>query len=319
MKRLLLIIFFIAIMNLFTGCSKITNYNWKSNEKIKVGVCISDYNDVFRHYLLNEMKNYSKNLENVEVTYVDSKKNFNIQLSQVENFVSEGEDVIIVNPVYTNLTDLIGEKAKAANIPVITLLSSFNNENDPLSYINSDLKQSGALVMEYIAKKMNYKGNVAILMGPAGDDAQRIRTEAFREVIGKYPNMKVVSEESADWDRARGRAVMENWIDSKMQIDAVVSNNDEMAIGAADAIESAGKSNQIIVGSIDATPDALQYLKNGKIDATVYQDAFALAKISLDTAVKAAEGKSVEKTIKIPNELVTPDNVDKYIIRWNNK
>ena len=103
-------------------------------------------------------------------------------------------------------------------------------------------------------------------------EAQRLRTEAFHEVIAKYPDMKIVAEQTAEWNRAKGMALMESWLESDKDIDVVACENDEMAIGALMAIEEAGKLGKITVGGIDATPDALDYLKSGKLAVTVFQN-----------------------------------------------
>lgn len=319
MKKFLLMMLTVMTICLFISCVKIGNDTVKDINKIKIGVCIANGNDKYGSYLLNEMKNYSKSLKDVEVVFADAKQNSNTQLSQVEDFISQRVDAIIVTPVYIDSSKEITDKAKAANIPIISLMNPFENQSDSACYIAPDSKQASTLEMEYIAKKMNYKGNVAIMMGPMDDRAQRVRTETYHEVIAKYPDMKIVAEQSAEWDRARGMALMETWLKSGKEIDAVASNNDEMAIGALKAIEAAGKLGKITVGGIDATPESLQYLKSGKLAVTVFQDAAKLGKSSIDTAIKAVKGENVEKTINIQNELVTPENVDQYIAKWKNK
>ncbi|AGK99006.1 sugar ABC transporter substrate-binding protein [Clostridium pasteurianum] len=319
MKKFLLMMLTVMTICLFIGCVKTGNDTAKDINKIKIGVCIANGNDKYGSYLLDEMKNYSKSLKDVEVVFADAKQNSNTQLSQVEDFISQRVDAIIVTPVYIDSSKEITDKAKAANIPIISLMNPFENQSDSACYIAPDSKQAATLEMEYLAKKMNYKGNVAIIMGPMDDRAQRVRTETYHEVIAKYSDMKIVAEQPAEWDRARGMALMETWLKSGKEIDAVASNNDEMAIGALKAIEAAGKLGKITVGGIDATPDSLQYLKSGKLAVTVFQDAAKLSKSSIDTAIKAANGENVEKTINIQNELVTPENVDQYIAKWKNK
>lgn len=269
--------------------------------------------------MLNEMKNYSKSLNDVELVYADAKQDSNIQISQVENFISQGVDAIIVNPVDATLTKLITNKAKAAKVPIISFNEQFVNQNDAACYVGSDSKQLGTLEMEYLAKKMNYKGNVAIMMGKMDGEAQRMRTEAYHEVVAKYPDMKIVTMQTADWNRARAMALMQTWLESGKEIDTVACNSDEMAIGALKAIEAAGKLGKIVVGGIDATPDALDYLKSGKLAVTVLQDQPGLAQSAIETAVKVAKGENVEKTILLQNELVTPEDADKYMDKWKNK
>ncbi|PRR84348.1 sugar ABC transporter substrate-binding protein [Clostridium vincentii] len=315
-KFLLMALITIMMISSFTGCEQRTNDTLKATKKIKIGVCLSNFNNKYTSYLLDEMKNYSESLNNAEVVYVDSKNDSNIQLSQVENLISQGVDVIVVNPVYTDASKSITDKAKAAKIPIISIMIPFKNQNDAACFIAPDSEQTGLLQMEYLAKKMNFKGNVAIMMGPMGDNAQRLRTKAYHEVIAKYPDMKLVAEQTAQWDRARGMALMENWLQSGKEIDVVASNNDEMAIGALKAIEAAGKLGEITIGGMDATPEALDYLKSGKLAVTVFQDATKLGQCSIETAVKVAKGENVEKIINIQNELVTPENADEYIAKW---
>lgn len=303
---------------LVTGCVQKVNTILKATKKIKIGVCLSKFSDKFWTYSLNEIKNYSKPLDNVEVLYADAKWDSSLQLSQVENFISQRVDVLLVAPVDSNDSKKITDKANAAKIPIITLNDPFATQDDAACFIGSDANQQGTLEMEYLAKKMNYKGNVAIMLGKIDGELKRLRTEAYHEVIAKYPDMNIVVEQTADWDRTRGMALMQTWLESGKKIDAVACNSDEMAIGASKAIEAAGKLGKIYVGGIDATPDGLDYLKSGKLDVTVFQDGAGQARCAIDTAIKLSRSEHVEKTILFQNELVTPENADKYIARWKN-
>ncbi|MCB2292726.1 sugar ABC transporter substrate-binding protein [Clostridium algoriphilum] len=307
----------VMTMSLFTGCGQKINDTSMTSQKIKIGVCISNFNDKFTSYLLNEMKNYSKSLKNVEVVYVDSKNDSNIELSQVEKFISQKVDAIVVQPVDTDLTKPLTDIAKAAKVPIMSVSRPFENQNDAVGYVSSDSKQAAKLEMEYIAKKMHFKGNVAIMMGTMGQEQQRFRIQGYHDVIAKYPDMKIIAEQTADWDRDKGTALMEEWLQSGKKIDAVVASNDEMAIGALKAIEVAGKLGKITVGGIDATPEALDYLKSGKLAVTVFQNAKEMGQCTIKTAVKVANGESVEKTMIFSNGLVAPKDAVKYMAKWN--
>lgn len=320
MKKVIsMILVTVVTMYLFIGCTAIDNCI-KTNSKNKIGVCMADSNDKFYSYMLNEIKDYSKSLNDVELVYTDAKQDSNVQLSQVEELISQKVDVIVLNPVDINEIKSITDKANAAKVPIINLNEPFVNQSDlECYYIGSDSKQLGTLEMEYLAKKINYKGNVAIITGKMGQESQRLRTEAYHEVLAKYPDIKIVAEQTADYNRARSMALMENLLESGEEIDAVACNSDEMAIGALMAIESAGKLGKIAVGGIDATPDALDYLKSGKLAVTVFQDEPGLAQCAIETAIKLARGEKTEKTILLQNELVTPENVEQYISKWKDK
>lgn len=311
-----MVVIVIIMISFLDGCTQIKNDTAKVTKKIKVGICMASFTDKYGSYMLEEMKNCAKSLNDVEITFVEAKLDSNTQLSQVENFISQRVDAIVVNPVYTDATKQITDKAKEAKIPIISFMLPFKNQDDAVSLIAPDSKQAGTLEMEYLAKKMNFKGNVAIIMGPIQDRAQTLRTEAYHEVIKKYPDMKIVAEQTAEWNRSRSTALMEKWLQSGKEIDGVACNNDEMAIGAVNAIEAAGKLGKIAVGSIDGTPDGLDYLKDGKLVVTVFQDASRLAQLAIETALKAAEGKTLEKEINVQTELVTQEDVDKYLAKW---
>ncbi|MBU3180212.1 sugar ABC transporter substrate-binding protein [Clostridium psychrophilum] len=316
-KNLSIVLIIVMITSFFTGCAVKTNTTSLNTKKIKIGVCISDFNDKFTSYMTNETKNYAKSLNDVEVVYVDSKNDSNTEFSHVKTFISQKVDVIVVQPVDTDLSQPITDSAKAAKVPIMSIGRPFENQNDAAAYVSSDSKQSAKLQMEYLAKKMHFKGNVAIMMGTMGQEQQRLRTQGYHDVIAKYPDMKIVAEQTADWDRAKGTALMEEWLQSGKKIDAVAASNDEMAIGALKAIESAGKLGKITVGGIDATPEALNYLKSGKLAVTVFQNATELGQCNIKTAVKIAKGENVEKTVIFSNELVAPKDADKYMAKWN--
>ncbi len=288
----------------------------KAPEKLKIGVAMSQFNDKWLSYMLDSMQEYSKGLTDVEVIYVDGKADVNTQLGQVETFIAQGCNAIVVNPVNTDATEPMTKAAKEAGVPLISVNRLFKNQDEATSYVGSESIKAGIMEMEYLAEKMGGKGNVAILVGDPGNEAAIKRTEGFKEVIKKYPDIKIVAEQIGMWQRDKGMSIMENWLQSDLKIDAVASNNDEMAIGALKAIEAAGKLGTILVGGVDATPDALEYMKAGKLNVTVFQDAAGQGVGAIKTAVAAAKGEKVEPIVWIPYELVKPEDVDKYIAKW---
>ena len=167
--------------------------------------------------------------------------------------------------------------------------------------------------MEYLAEKAGGKGNVVILMGELGHDAQIKRTEGFKEVIAKYPDMKIIKEQTGKWSRALGLQVMENWLNSGDKIDIVASNNDEMAIGAISAIESAGKLDSIIIGGVDGTADAVDMISKGKLDVSIFQDGQGQGAGAVEVAYKLWKGEPVEQVTNVPFQLITPDNYQDFV------
>lgn len=286
------------------------------DKKIVIGAALPDFSDKWLSYLQEGMKKFHKTQPNVDVTYVDAQNDASKQLAQIETFISQKVNAIVMVPVDTvSAVDMV-ERANKANIPIVVVNRTFDGVDKATSYVGSESITAGVMQMEQVAKLLNGKGNIAIMNGQMGQEAQIKRTEGNKQIISKNPDLKVVLEGTGSWDRAKGMSLMENWLNSGQKINAVVSNNDEMAIGAIMAAEAAGKAKDIIFAGVDATPDALEFVKSGKLQVTVYQNADGQGRTGLETAIKAAKGEKVEKNVYVPYELVTQDNVEEYIKKW---
>ena len=179
------------------------------------------------------------------------------------------------------------------------------------AYVGSNDQEAGRIAATYIAKLLNGKGNIALIRGPNGHSAEIQRTEGIMEVLNTHPDMKIIFDQSGNWDRTQGLELMENWLSTGKPLQAVIAQNDEMALGAQKAIEASGRQKDILVIGIDAIPDALRAVKEGKLCATVFQDARGQGALALELAVKLCEGKPVEHTNYIPFQLITKENVGK--------
>lgn len=282
--------------------------------KTTIGVTMSSFDDNFLTYLREAMANEAK-AKGVDIQFEDGQKDVVKQISQVENFIAQKVDVMIVNPIDSAATRNITEKAMKAGIKLI-YVNRLPEEKLPegVVYVGSDENVSGTMQGEYLAKKLNGKGNVAIMMGELSTEAARTRTKGVKNVFAKYPDIKIVEEQTANWQRAEGMNLMSNWITTGKQIDAVASNNDEMAIGAIMALKQAGVApDKILVGGVDATPDALVEMKKGTMAVTVFQDAKGQGTSAIDTAVKMANGEKTEQFVMTPFQLVTPENYKDFM------
>jgi len=155
---------------------------------------------------------------------------------------------------------------------------------------------------------------VVMMQGFMGQTAQIDRERGAQEVLARYPQLKLLAVQTAEWDRAKAVTLMENWIQSYGdQIDAVFAQNDEMGMGALLALEQAGIKDQVVVTSVDAIADALEAVRAGRLDATVFQDARKQGSTAVQTACDIVSGKPVEAEVYIPFQLVTRDNVEQYL------
>jgi inositol transport system substrate-binding protein len=249
----------------------------------------------------------------VNITITDAKDDTAAQLSQVENFVSQKVAAIIVVPVDTSAAQPMADAAKAANIPIV-----FVNRNPSIKgipYVGSDSLYAGTVEMTELAKLAGGKGDVVILEGQVTNEAAVQRTQGCNDVVGKNPGMKVVATQAGDWDRAKGQSITENWIQSGTLKEGMVvcANNDEMALGAINALKAAKLLDKVFVGGVDATSEALAAMQAGDLEVTVFQDAKGQGDGGVQAAVDLINGKTVPDFVDIPYQLVTPANINDFL------
>ncbi|MFB9761497.1 sugar ABC transporter substrate-binding protein [Ectobacillus funiculus] len=319
-KFMLLVSLIVVLASFMTACSSSSDSasGKKDDGKIVIGAAMPTFDDKWVSYLIDSLKATAKE-NNVDLKMVDAKNDSSKQLSQVETFVTQGVDAIIIAAPDPSAIQPAIDAAKDADIPVVLVnrMPSDDVIKQVYAYVGSESVQSGTIQMEEVAKMLGGKGNVAIITGELGHEAQINRTKGNKNIIKKNLDMKVVRESTGNWQRSEGMKVMENWIQSGDKINAVVANNDEMAIGAIMALEAAGKLNDVVVAGIDGTPDALEYVKSGKLKVSAFQDPMGQGKKSIEMAIQAAKGeKLADKYVWVPFELITQENVDTYIEKW---
>jgi inositol transport system substrate-binding protein len=281
-----------------------------ANKTLKIGVTFPIL-DQFLQKVADGIK-AEADAQGVEVSIVAAEEKTDVQLGQVENFISQKLDGIIVIPVDTDAADPMTDAAQSANIPLVYVNRRPANLPETVPYVGSDSLVSGTLQMTELAKLAGGKGNVVILQGDPANEAAKLRTQGCTDVVAKNPGMKVIKTQAGNWYRDKGQSIMENWLQSGDQIDVVCANNDEMALGAINAIKAANKklgAGGILVGGVDATSDALASMEAGDLAVTVFQDAKGQGAGGLDAVIKLAKGEKVDAYVDIPYQLVTPDNM----------
>ena len=285
----------------------------------KIGVSMDKFDDNFLTVLRNSMAEYAKTVPGVTLQIEDAKDDVSKQLSQVQNFIANGVNAIIVNPVDTSATAAITKAAADAGVPLVYVNREpidVDKLGPKAAFVASNEAESGTLETKAVCKLLGGKGNILVIEGVLSNQSAVQRTKDVHEVISTpdCSGMKVVAEQTANYDRTQGQNLMTNWLSKGMKFDAVVSNNDEMAIGAIQAMKSAGvDTKKIIVGGVDATQDGLAAMKAGDLKVTVFQDAAGQGKGAVDAALALAAGKPVEKKVYIPFVLVTPANMDQFM------
>jgi len=284
----------------------------------KIGVSMDKFDDNFLTVLRNGMSEYAKTQSGVSLQIEDAKDDVSKQLSQVQNFIANGVNAIIVNPVDTSATAAITKAAAEAGVPLVYVNRQpidIDKLGPKAAFVASNEVESGTLETQQICKLLDGKGNVLVMQGQLSNQAAVQRTADIHDVISKAPcdGIKIVAEQTANWDRTQAQNLMTNWLSKGLKFDAVIANNDEMAIGAIQALKAAGvDTKKAIVGGVDATQDALASMKAGDLKVTVFQDAAGQGKGAVDTALALAAGKTVDRKVYIPFQLVTPDIMDKF-------
>lgn len=301
-----------AVAGMLTGCKSETASSPAGNEAaVKIGFMNTNLSNEFQVAMLDAAREKATEL-GVTIVEQDGQGDAAKQVSQMEQLISQKVDAIVMAPYDKDACAPAVVKAKEAGIPLIIVNSTVNNMDQAVAYVGSDDKVAGEMAMKELAGAIGGSGNIMMIRGPIGNSAEVGRTEGVFAVLEEYPDIQIVVDEPADWDRERAMKLMENKLQGSLEIVGVMAQNDEMAIGAQKAIEAAGKQDQISVIGIDAIADALTAVEEGKLIATVFQDARAQAEKAMEVAFMAAKGESVEHEYYIDFQLITTDNVSEF-------
>lgn len=302
------------------GCNQKQNTPVEQNQptpqsqpkQITIGISYQNLQNEFIINIQDAVQAEAKK-QNVKLIESDGQGSADNQYSQIQDFLAQGVDAIILNPYDKEGDVRVVDAAVAAHKPIVVVNAIVSNLDKANAYVGSQDAEAGRIEAQQMMDVLGGKGNVVIIHGPNGHSAEVQRTEGIREILTNYPDVKVVFEQTANWDRAQALDLMQNWLASGQKIDGVLAQNDEMALGALKAVEAAGKQDQIAVIGIDAIPDALKAVADGKMVATVFQDAKGQGTMAVDMAVNLAEGKPVQHDNYIPFQLVTKTNVTQFL------
>lgn len=278
---------------------------------VRVGVLMKTMSDTYSNKLGTAIESY------IEETYPDAKlylmdgqADIAKQISQAEDLIAKQVDVIILNPQDADGSAQVLDLANSAEIPVVEV-NTETTRDDYASYVGSDDVEAGEIMGNFVIEQLKGKGQFAILEGEMGQSAQLKRYEGIENTALKESGLECVATLSADWSRDTAMSTTEDWLGKYPDLKAIICENDDMAMGALQACESQ-KRDMVIIGT-DAIPDALQAVKDGRLSATVLQDAAGQASTVIDVAVKIAKGEEVETRYKVDFQLITKENVEDYL------
>lgn len=302
---------FVFLLCLLLSCSQSTDSQQNGDKKIVIGATMLSMQNEFIVNISDELEKKAQEM-GVELIIVDAEHSPLKQIQQVESFIAQKVDAIILNPCEVEASSPAVSKALAAQIPIVNVNSATSTA--PTAFVGSDDVESARIAMRHIAQKLGGKGNVLMMHGFMGQAAQLQREQGAKEILKEFPGMKLLAHQTAEWDRAKALSLMENWIQTYgSEINAVFAQNDEMGMGALKALEAAGMKDKVVVVSIDAIPDALQAVQKGRLDATVFQNAKQQGAGAIETAVKIIKAQKYQKELMIPFQLVTKQNIGDFL------
>lgn len=281
-----------------------------SDKQITIGVACFSLQAEFPATINEGIIDYIDELglsDSVKVISMDAQNDTATQVSQVDNMIAQGVDGIILLPMDADGSIPCVTAAKEAGVPLVVCNGSVNTEVD--ACVKSDDAVAGNLEMGYLAEAMGGEGKIAILHGPNGISAEVLRREGYEQILKDYPNIEIVAEPACNWSREEAMSTVENLLQANPDMKCIVAQNDEMAMGALQAVKDSGAD--VIVGGIDAIADAVAAVRSGDLACTVFQDAVGQGRGSVDQVLSMIDGNP-GKDIDIPFILITKENVNEY-------
>lgn len=283
-----------------------------------IGVSMALFDDNWQTVLRNDMLTYAATLDGVTLQMEDGAGDISRQQSQIDNFIASGVDAIMMLLVDADSGQAMSMAANAAGTPIVFVNLAPPNVDDlpeKQAWVGSDEVLAGTLQATEICRVLGGEGDAVMLMGQLGTSGQRGRSEGVHNVLEtpECSGINLVDEQTANYMRTPGMDLMTNWLTSGIQPKAVFANNDEMALGAIQALKAGGISmDDVVIGGVDATKDAMAAMKAGDLDVTIFQNAKGQAVAAIDVAMKIIKGEPYEKKTTVPFELVTPSNLAEY-------
>ena len=291
------------------SCSNKTN----TKDEKKIAVVISTLNNPWFVVLAESAAERAREL-GYEAQIFDSQNDPAKEAEHFDNIINMGYSAILFNPTDADGSVLNVTRAKNAQIPTFCMDREINSRDAATTQLLSDSFTGCVKLGQYFVRQMNKKGNYVEILGLVGDNNTWNRSNGFHSVVDEFPELKMVAQQSADFDRNKAMDIMETIMQANPEIDAVFCGNDAMAMGAYQAVLASGKANKIKVFGFDGADDALRGIAGGKIAATVMQFPVLMSRTSAELADEYIKGKR-DFSLKTPVEvvLITPENVDKYL------
>ena len=285
------------------------------DDRYLVGFISPNINDLFQIFIMEAFTGFFADRPDFNVVVQDSQENILMQQDQVNALIAQGARALVVVPVDTGAMAPIIAAAASANVPLVFVnRNPFGDAAPPTNafYVGSQEIVAGRLQGEAMAQLLNGQGGVAILMGILGNEGAIMRTQGNEEVLARFPGITILDRQTGNWQPDLGLNHTQNWITAfGPQLNGILSNNDEMALGAIQALSAAGRSDVAVIG-VDAVPDALAAVRGGTMSGTVFQDAVGQGRGAAEKAYQAIRGGTPASLTWVPFVYIDRSNIDQF-------
>jgi ribose transport system substrate-binding protein len=312
MKKLILVTLITCAFLATVSCQRGNN---TSNNQPTIALVLKTLNNPFFIDMQKGAQDAARNLGvNLTVQAAEREVDVEKQMQIIENLIQSKVAALCITPSGSKEVVPAVVKANKAGIPVLIVDTRVNQDaleeagGKIAGFIGSDNLEGGRVAGEFVAKRLEGKGKVAILEGIPGHETGDSRLKGFREVIAKYPGIEIVSSQTANWERDQGYNVFQNMLQAHPDIQALFACSDLMALGAVEAIAAAGRTNKIIVVGFDAFSEAREAVNKGTMNATVAQSPYEMGKTAVENAWKVLKGEKIEEAVSLKVQLITKEN-----------
>lgn len=306
MKKIIIFLTAIILVSAFSSCNT-------EKSKDKVAVVISTLNNPWFVILGEAAKQRAVEL-GYEAVIFDSQNNPSKETEHFDNIIASGYKAILFNPTDAKGSISNVKAAKDAGVPVFCMDREIDANNLAVSQILSDNYSGCVLLGQEFVQKLKGKGSYVEILGLVGDNNTWNRSKGFHSVVDSYPDLKMVAQQSGEFDRNKAMEVLESMLQVHPDINAVFCGNDAMAMGAYQAVLAAGKADKILIFGFDGAADVVDAIRDGKIAATGMQFPKIMAKTAAEFADKYIKGdRDFQQKVPVAVELVTEENVQNYV------
>jgi ribose transport system substrate-binding protein len=285
----------------------------QAQEKITIGVALAQDDNPFYIAMLRGIRARAQEL-GWEVATVSSNEDKLKQINGVQDLVAKGVKGILISPIDAVGVNAAYDAAAQAKVPIVSVARGSTSPNQTL-HVAMDEKQIGRDIAEWTAKRLNGAGNVAMLLGPSGAPTFRNLADGYTEVMAKYPNIKIVFKSDGPLTRERGLKNAEDALVANPDLKAIYTANDDVALGAMQAVLAANRAGATVVTGMNGVPPALRAVKDGNIAMTVELNPVEWGRLGVDVLATYLKGEKVEPRVFIKHVIIDNSNVDALLAK----